>query len=359
MHLKFRTGFKTFALMILSVAIGGCRPTPPTFQLELYELREELREQEAFLFFPDEFEQMNRVLEDLERSSILSAEVLQLRDLSRILEAPLIESRIEMNVLLANHLLDEIRKIREEFEADRLDTVALVRSRLQEMGPSLQHPELQPLLEKVEDRLGGTETFLKPGRHEESVRRLKRLTNSYAELHSRWIRYHGGPIAAGEFQEAQQSFQQRIEPVRAEGLFLVIDTALNRFYLKDETGIVLEGPCSTGSRRILESPAGRWTFETPRGEFRIQEIVSDPAWRRPDWAFLEEGQPIPTDERKRWVRGALGEYALGLGGSHYIHGTEYTRLLGFNVTHGCIRMGGEDLARVAELVSVGTTVYVF
>jgi len=42
-----------------------------------------------------------------------------------------------------------------------------------------------------------------------------------------------------------------------------------------------------------------------------------------------------------------------------IHGTLYERLLGRSVTHGCIRLGKEDLRIVAESADVGTEVYIF
>ena len=42
-----------------------------------------------------------------------------------------------------------------------------------------------------------------------------------------------------------------------------------------------------------------------------------------------------------------------------IHGTLYTRLLGRNVTHGCIRLGKEDLRAVWAAAPIGTPVYIY
>ena len=47
---------------------------------------------------------------------------------------------------------------------------------------------------------------------------------------------------------------------------------------------------------------------------------------------------VPTNAADRVEQGVLGEYALGFGKGYFIHGTLYTRLLGKNVTHGCIRL---------------------
>jgi L,D-transpeptidase YbiS len=42
-----------------------------------------------------------------------------------------------------------------------------------------------------------------------------------------------------------------------------------------------------------------------------------------------------------------------------IHGTLYTRLLGRSVTHGCIRLGPDDLQAVWDAAPIGTPVFIF
>jgi L,D-transpeptidase YbiS len=42
-----------------------------------------------------------------------------------------------------------------------------------------------------------------------------------------------------------------------------------------------------------------------------------------------------------------------------IHGTLYERLLGRPITHGCIRVGRDDLRFIAAAVRPGTPVYIF
>ncbi len=55
----------------------------------------------------------------------------------------------------------------------------------------------------------------------------------------------------------------------------------------------------------------------------------------------------------------LGRYALGFGNGYFIHGTLYTRLLGTNVTHGCIRLGDADLEHIFKTVPLGATVFIY
>ncbi len=146
---------------------------------------------------------------------------------------------------------------------------------------------------------------------------------------------------------------------RPASLFIVVDTAANRLYLRKGDRVLLEAPCSTGSGLKLVTDRKDWTFQTPRGSFRVISKTQNPVWRKPDWAFLEEGEPPPRNESERYEKGVLGEYALGIGDGYFIHGTLYTRLLGRNVTHGCIRLGEEELEFLARTVPMGTRVFIF
>jgi L,D-transpeptidase YbiS len=42
-----------------------------------------------------------------------------------------------------------------------------------------------------------------------------------------------------------------------------------------------------------------------------------------------------------------------------IHGTLYERLLGRSVSHGCIRVGRDDLRKIYRAASVGTPIFIF
>ncbi|MBP8959619.1 MAG: L,D-transpeptidase [Bacteroidales bacterium] len=144
--------------------------------------------------------------------------------------------------------------------------------------------------------------------------------------------------------------------------FLVINTTGNRFYLYRNRKIIREGFCSSGSYTRLVTPEGsrEWVFKTPKGKFWIQEKIVKPLWVKPDWAFIEEGLPVPPPgDESRYERGVLGDYAMSLGNGYLIHGTIYKRLLGMPVTHGCIRLNDEDLEIIFNTLSVGSKVYIF
>ncbi|MDP1768100.1 MAG: L,D-transpeptidase [Nitrospirota bacterium] len=144
--------------------------------------------------------------------------------------------------------------------------------------------------------------------------------------------------------------------------YILVDTARNHLYIKRGDQVLLDALASTGSGTILDKPGdskGQWIFDTPRGEFTVQSKLTNPVWVKPDWAFIEEGLEVPKSQADRLESGVLGEYALGFGKGYFIHGTLYTRLLGKNVTHGCIRLNDDDLRSVYRLAKVGTPILIF
>jgi len=143
--------------------------------------------------------------------------------------------------------------------------------------------------------------------------------------------------------------------------YLVVNTPDNRFYLYRNRTLVREGFCSSGSYINLKTHDEReWIFKTPKGRFRIHGKTTYPVWRKPDWAFIEEGLPVPPPgHHSRYEYGSLGDYALSLGDGYLIHGTIYKRSLGMPVTHGCIRMNDDDLKFVYNSLNVGSKVYIY
>lgn len=174
---------------------------------------------------------------------------------------------------------------------------------------------------------------------------------------------HAGEEAAlRRSEESRRSLLlRRLARRRPHGVHVVIDQTHNRLYLKRGPEVLREAVCSAGSGMVLREHDGRrsWVFDTPRGAFAIRRKVANPVWTKPDWAYVEEGLPIPRLVSERRESGMLGEYACHFGDGYLIHGTLYTRLLGRNVSHGCIRLGDEDLRAVYHAVTLGTPVYIF
>ena len=186
------------------------------------------------------------------------------------------------------------------------------------------------------------------------------------------------PEGAEEFSAADTSFtplpadaklaqkellraRKNLEKLAPKGQYIVVDTHANKLSYRTADSLIYKFTCSTGCGGVLiDSVTGRkWIFNTPHGVFKIKNKIKDPWWRKPDWEYIQENEPIPKDEGERLDPEMLGAYAMGIGDGYFIHGTVYERLLGVNVTHGCIRLGSDDLKTLYDRVTPGTQVYIF
>ncbi|MBH0189374.1 MAG: L,D-transpeptidase [Nitrospira sp.] len=183
-----------------------------------------------------------------------------------------------------------------------------------------------------------------------------------SETQTRFTPDTAGDGQLSSLQARYKTLSAQLSRLKPQQPYILVDTARNHLYVKRRQEVVLDALASTGSGIILDKPGegnDQWVFDTPRGEFLVQSKLTDPAWVKPDWAFIEEGEAIPKNPADRVEQGVLGEYALGFGKGYFIHGTLYTRLLGKNVTHGCIRLNDGDLKRVYTFARVGTPIIIF
>ena len=145
-----------------------------------------------------------------------------------------------------------------------------------------------------------------------------------------------------------------------EGTVITVDVSTSRAYLFQDGEVVAKSPAATGSNKSLVNGGDEWLFRTPMGHMKVLRKIVDPVWRKPDWAFIEAGDPVPApDSPKRMVRGHLGKYALDLGEGIMIHGTDDPGSIGRKVSHGCVRLPNAMLAKFYRAAKVGTDVFVF
>lgn len=158
-----------------------------------------------------------------------------------------------------------------------------------------------------------------------------------------------------------QQIEKKLAALQPKGAYVVVDSAENRLRLMRKDEVVLEAIASAGTGAVLvdEATGKTWVFETPRGVRSVLGKKKNPCWRRPDWDYVENGEPLPKDNSDRIDCAALGKYALFLGDGYMIHGTLYERSLGMSVTHGCVRLGARDLETVWNAAPVGTKVYLY
>jgi L,D-transpeptidase ErfK/SrfK len=148
----------------------------------------------------------------------------------------------------------------------------------------------------------------------------------------------------------------------APGLTLRLDNRHIVPIFEDEVVLVINVPQRmlffTGSQPAMGFPAGlgRRDWPTPLGEFSVIAREENPTWdvptsiqaemRREGRTVVQKVSPGPTNP--------LGAFWLGLSlGSVGVHGTNAPLSIFRHVTHGCVRMHPDDIARLYPLVPLG------
>lgn len=97
--------------------------------------------------------------------------------------------------------------------------------------------------------------------------------------------------------------------------------------------------------RSIEVSVGKRGHETPAGSYRISSVIWNPWWHPPKsrWARNEKVTPPGPNN-------PMGKVKINFAPLLYIHGTMYEDRLGAPASHGCIRMGKEDLLELTRLI---------
>ncbi len=133
-------------------------------------------------------------------------------------------------------------------------------------------------------------------------------------------------------------------PIR-KGIVINIAEMRLFFYYRDRSPIVMTFPIGIGDE-------GK---ETPVGTFTVIEKISNPAWHVPE-SIRKERPDLPAVVPPG-PENPLGSHALRLSNpTVLIHGTNRPWGIGARVSHGCIRLYQEDIARLFEMIQRGTPV---
>ena len=220
-----------------------------------------------------------------------------------------------------------------------------------------------------------------------------------------------------ERDSLEKLLASRPEP-SGERPYIVVSIEDHRLWYRTGDSLIFTAPVATGSGRILERTGGdtHWRFETPRGRLVVESREVDPIWVAPDWHYVEEAQrrglgvvrlsrrqrlpvgdgsfllvagsdvvkrfpdgrqtivdasegnelvaagnivipPFGTNQRK--YAGVLGTHRLNLGDGYALHGTNKPETIGRSVSHGCVRLRNEDIAKLYEMVPLGTPVFIY
>ena len=205
-------------------------------------------------------------------------------------------------------------------------------------------------------------------------------------------------------QSEVASTEQAISDSHDSNFVITVSTQENKVYAHRNGQLVFEAVCSTGKNQTLRANGRTMVFRTPIGRFRIVSKEENPKWVPPDWHYIEEAQKhglgvvrldygkriadlyasgrevysdgYPVGEAQLLVRGGavvippvgtrarqfpdvLGTHRLNLGDGYALHGTQAVRQLGQSVSHGCVRLHNDDIARLYEMASVGDEVIIY
>jgi lipoprotein-anchoring transpeptidase ErfK/SrfK len=205
-------------------------------------------------------------------------------------------------------------------------------------------------------------------------------------------------------QSEVASTEQAITDAHDSDFVITVSTSENKVYAHRHGQLVFEAVCSTGKNETLRAQGRTMVFRTPIGRFRIKSKEENPKWVPPDWHYIEEAQKeglgvvrldygkriadlyasgtevyaggYPVSEGALLVRGGavvippvgtrarqfpdvLGTHRLNLGDGYALHGTQAVKLLGQSVSHGCVRLHNDDIARLYEMASVGDEVIIY
>ena len=200
--------------------------------------------------------------------------------------------------------------------------------------------------------------------------------------------------------------------------YLVISLEERQLWYKLRGAILFTTQVATGSGKTMVREGGdsAWKFETPRGRLVVQGKEEAPVWAPPDWHYVEQSRkrglglarlesgrslavadgsvitvegndvvrslpdgrrfvlqasdgreivvdgkllvpPVGTSQRR--YADVLGTHRLNMGNGYALHGTSQPASVGRAVSHGCVRLRNEDIAKLYAMVPVGTPVYIY
>ncbi|PSN10853.1 L,D-transpeptidase [filamentous cyanobacterium CCP5] len=151
-----------------------------------------------------------------------------------------------------------------------------------------------------------------------------------------------GLFDPGIFRRSANLIEFAPDSLANRGSLIVIQLSQRRVQLYRQDRVVESYPVGIGQN----------DWQTPVGEFVVQNMRRDPVWQHP--ITKEAIGPGPDNPLgSRWI-------GFWQDGRHYIglHGTNQEDSIGRAVSHGCVRMREEDIQALFEQVSIGTPVVV-
>ena len=136
--------------------------------------------------------------------------------------------------------------------------------------------------------------------------------------------------------------------------------------LKDSVLELRQGPATLrraklriGPDSIVRAPDGRtWRMVRAVGERRIVERQTGAAYTIPEWVYVAQGQPVPSESERR-VAGGLGRYVIRLDDGTEIHTEPLAGPFKDAMKPASFQAPARDLVAIFDAVKEDTPVYIY
>jgi len=91
-------------------------------------------------------------------------------------------------------------------------------------------------------------------------------------------------------QSKLQMVEQQSNDQPDPGRKIIISTAENKLYLRENGQTVFEALCSTGKGTTLALDGKTLVFDTPIGKLSVKSKEENPVWVPPDWHYVEQAR---------------------------------------------------------------------
>lgn len=192
--------------------------------------------------------------------------------------------------------------------------------------------------------------------------------------HGEWIKVTGHfPDKTWQPMPAQKWINKKqIEDITPPALFkraknstryIVIDKATFELRIIERVNGIEQQLYSTtvglGMDGCLTAQEGGNCYYTEAGEYHVRWKVYDPdgiEWCVPKDMEQESKYKDDVAAGKSCYQGALGRFALNIGKTYAIHGTNNLDSIGKNASHGCVRSRNSDMEDIWRYMEVGDKV---
>lgn len=151
------------------------------------------------------------------------------------------------------------------------------------------------------------------------------------------------------YTDSLKAWQNRAPRHIAQGYYIIIQKSTHKLHLY-KNGVLLKSyPVGTGKNPKDKTKENDMT--TPEGHFNLIGIYASSTWRYTSPITGKKSGPGVYGPWFFSVNTSKGSFSSGSWSGIGIHGTSSPSSVGYNVSHGCIRLYSKDITAIRDEVS--------